>query len=111
MSIEEKESYSSKEIIKEFLGDLTFGEFLENMRETDNITQVELARRIGKTKQFISAIESGKSNVSFAMAKLLAEALGHFPEPFLEVLANEMLRRVGITDRMVFVKNKEENAA
>ena len=102
----EKEIYTSDEIIQEFLGDVTFGEFLESIRETDNVTQVELARRIGKTKQFIHAIETGKSNVSFAMAKRLAEALEHFPEPFIEVLANEMLRRVGISDRMKFEPKK-----
>ncbi|MES2613799.1 MAG: helix-turn-helix transcriptional regulator [Bdellovibrionota bacterium] len=105
MSIEQ-EIYSSEEIVNEFLGDLTFGEFLESMRETDNITQVELARRIGKTKQFIHSIESGKSNVSFMMAKRLAEALDHFPEPFIEVLANEMLRRVGISEKMKFEPKK-----
>ena len=102
--ITNKETYSSKDIVDEFLGDLTFGEFLESMRETDNMTQVELARRIGKSKQFISAIESGKANISFAMAKRLAEALDHFPEPFIEVLANEMLRRVGIIDKLKFEK-------
>lgn len=90
----DKEQYSSHEIINEFLGnDVTFGEFLESIRETDNISQVELARRVGKSKQFIHAIESGKTNVSFAMAKRLAEALEHFPEPFLEVLTNEMLNK------------------
>lgn len=103
-----KKIYEADEVLKEHWEGLTFAEFLTDIRETEEVTQTELARRLGKSRQFIQAIESGKTNVSLEMAKRIAEALDHFPEPFVEILVNEMVRKVGITNQLKF---RNKNAA
>lgn len=100
MSIEQIHPVS--EVLQEHWETLTFSEFLKDVRESDDISQSELARRLGKSRQFIQAIEIGKTNVSPEMAKRIAEALGHFPEPFIEVLLNEVVRRIGIKKSLKF---------
>ena len=67
------------------------------MRETDEITQAELARRLGVSRQFLNAVELGRSQVGLDFAKRIADALGYSPEPFAEVLIREQLKKAGIT--------------
>ena len=98
----EKEYYNADDILKEHWESLTFAEFLTDVRESEEVSQADLARRLGKKRQFIQAIESGKTNISLEMAKRIAEALDHFPEPFIEVLVNEMIRKIGITNQISF---------
>ena len=95
-------NYEADEILKEYWEGLTFAEFLTDISESDDISQTELSRRLGKSRQFIQAIETGKTNVSLEMAKRIAEALGHFPEPFVEILVNEMVRKIGIMNQLKF---------
>ena len=92
----------SDDVLKEHWEGLTFAEFLTDIRESDEVSQAELSRRLGKSRQFIQAIETGKTNISLEMAKRIAEALGHFPEPFVEILVNEMVRKIGIMNQLKF---------
>ena len=101
-----EKNYKADEVLKEHWEGLTFAEFLTDIRESDDVSQAELARRLGKSRQFIQAIETGKTNISLEMAKRIAEALGHFPEPFVEILVNEMVRKIGIMNQLKFqIKN------
>lgn len=102
--------YPASDVLKEHWESLTFSEFLRDVRESDEITQSELARRLGKTRQFIQSIEIGRTNVSLDMAKRIAEALDHFPEPFVEVLVNEMVRKIGIKKCLKFQDEGHEAA-
>lgn len=104
-----EKTYPASDVLKEHWENLTFSEFLRDIRESDEITQSELARRLGKTRQFIQSIEMGRTNISLDMAKRIAEALDHFPEPFLEVLVNEMIRKIGIKKCLKF--QDEDNKA
>ena len=98
--------HNADDILKNHWESLTFAEFLKDIRESDEISQAELARRLGKTRQFIQAVEVGRTNVSLEMAKRIAEALEHFPEPFVEVLVNEMVRKIGIKKALKFEHKK-----
>ena len=66
------------------------------MRENDEITQAELARRLGVSRQFLNALEMGRSHVGLEFAKRIADALGYSAEPFAEILIREQLRKAGI---------------
>lgn len=58
---------------------------LEKMRKKQGITIVELAKRLGKTSQYIWDIEDGRRNLSYKMAFEIALILDVKPDDlFLE---------------------------
>ena len=57
--------------------------FLKEIRETKNISQVELARRIGVSKGHISKFEKGIFAVSFKVLNKIAETLDVSPEQIM----------------------------
>lgn len=81
------------ESIKDFIEKLTFGEYVRNLRRADGMTQQELANRIGCKKQFISAIEKGREQVSLDFACRIAKAMGYPIAPFAKILFKEQLKQ------------------
>ena len=84
-----KASISFEEIKEEFLRDEEFREEYERLRpryeaieqiirarKEQNITQAELARRVGTQKSNISRLESGNYNPSLDFLTKVSEALG-----------------------------------
>lgn len=55
---------------------MTFGDNLKKLRKENNLTQEELARRVGTTKQAISRYENSMREPSIKVAKQIADALG-----------------------------------
>ena len=53
----------------------TFGEKLKNLRISAGLTQEELARKCGITKQNISRYENSKREPNIRTAKIIADAL------------------------------------
>lgn len=53
----------------------SIGERIADLRETEGITQTELAKRINTTQSAIARIEAGKQNVSADMLKKIGDAL------------------------------------
>ena len=86
---------SARKALKEVL-DESFGQFVRDIRETDEISQAELARRMLVSRQFINAIEHDKANVSIPMAMKIAQCFGYPHEAFVEVLLDDMLKKAGI---------------
>ena len=78
------------------IGATTFGGLVRAMRETDEITQAELARRLGVSRQFLNAVELGRSQTGLDFAKRIADALGYSPEPFAEIIIREEMKKAGL---------------
>ena len=95
----------ARESLKDVIENTSFGEFVKSIRVCDELSQTELAKRMKVTRQFIHAIELGKSNVSAQLASKIAEALGYPREAFVEVLINDMLKKAGI-NKVVEFKEK-----
>jgi transcriptional regulator with XRE-family HTH domain len=55
------------------------GAVLEAARQRANITQVELARRLGKPQSVVSAIEAGTRRVDLVEFMVVVRALGADP--------------------------------
>ena len=49
---------------------------LRGLRGKEDITQTELAERLGISQNMVSGMESGKRNISLKMAKRIAETFG-----------------------------------
>lgn len=96
MTTKKTASRPAREALAETIDETTFGKLVRAMRETDEISQAELARQLGVSRQFLNAVELGRSQVGLDFAKRVADALGYSPEPFAEVLIREQLRKAGI---------------
>ena len=96
MTTKKTASRQAREALAETIDETTFGKLVRAMRETDEISQAELARQLGVSRQFLNAVELGRSQVGLDFAKRVADALGYSPEPFAEVLIREQLRKAGI---------------
>ena len=59
------------------------GEHLKELREAKNLTQQDLADKLGVTPQYIYLIESGKAKPSESRLNELARALGDLADEFL----------------------------
>lgn len=55
---------------------LQVGKRIREEREKQNITQTDLAESVGKDRQYLYKIESGKVTPNVATVAILAEALG-----------------------------------
>jgi DNA-binding XRE family transcriptional regulator len=94
----------AREVLKNTLKS-SFGDFVKDIRECDEISQTELAKRMHVSRQFIHAVEKNKAKVSLEMAIKIARALGYPYEAFIEIFFNDMLRQSGIK-KIVHLESK-----
>lgn len=99
-----KKTISARKALKDIFND-SFGEFIRDIRECDEISQTELSKRMRVSRQFINSIEKDKADISLDMAIKIARALGYPHEAFIEVFLNDMLRKSGIK-KMVHLESK-----
>jgi transcriptional regulator with XRE-family HTH domain len=72
---------------------MTFGGLIRSLRLSDGISQVELAKNLGISKQFLSDVEHNRKEVGIAFAKNVSSVLGYSIEPLLELLIRQQLKR------------------
>lgn len=89
---------------KDVWNEMTFGGLVHSLRLSDEITQVELAKMLGVSKQFLSDVEHNRKDVGIAFAKKISDALGYSIEPLIELLIRDQLRRQNL-DYIVELKH------
>lgn len=82
-------------------GPLTFGGMVRSIRETDELTQEEVAIKVGVSKQHVSDIENGRRKVSIERAARWAQALGYPPAYFVRMVAQDEIDAVGVNLKVV----------
>lgn len=93
MSIKVNESINALEATKDIWNEMTFGSLIRSLRLSDEISQVNLAKNIGVSKQFLSDVEHNRKDVGFEFAKKVSDALGYSIEPLIELLIRDQLRK------------------
>ena len=87
----------SKEALKELDsilgGTPTLGETISSLRKCEEITQVELAKRLGVSKQYLCDIENNRKTISIDKAISIANTLGQSKRLFVELAIQEMLNK------------------
>lgn len=81
------------EATKDVWEKMTFGGLIRSLRTSDEISQVELAKKIGVSKQFLSDVEHNRKEVGIGFAKKISATLGYSIEPLLELLIRDQLKR------------------
>jgi transcriptional regulator with XRE-family HTH domain len=81
-------------------GPITFGQLVEAHRSCDEISQAELARRMGISRAQLCDIEKGRRTVSAERAAQFAKVLGYSVPAFVERALEDQLRKSGLKMRV-----------
>ena len=77
-------------------GPMTFGDLIESIRITDEISQVVLAKKLGISKSHLCDIEKGRRLVSAERAAQFAKVLGYSMNQFIAMAIEGELRKAGM---------------
>jgi transcriptional regulator with XRE-family HTH domain len=83
----------------------SLGQLVRSLRECDEISQVDLATKLGVSRQFLSDVEHDRKVVGVDFAKKLSRAMGYPIETFLQPLIDGQLKRAGIKAKVEVVSN------
>lgn len=76
-------------------GQLTFGRLIESTRLCDEVSQVELAKRVGVSRAYLCDIEKGRRNASPELAAQFAKELGYSVNQFVALAVEDQLKKAG----------------
>ena len=91
-------------------GPLTFGDAVRSARELIDISQAELARRLGVGRQSICDVEKGRTLVGVEKAARFAKALEHNEKVFIRLALQDQVSKAGL-DLKVSVSGTAESMA
>lgn len=74
----------------------SFGAILQALRLSDEMTQAEMAKKLGITNAHLSQLERGHKFVSPERALSFAKKLGYPPKVFISLSLQDQLQRAGI---------------
>ncbi len=75
---------------------LTLGNMLWSIRMCDEKTQIEFAKTLGVSSQYLCDLEHGRKIVSPKTAQQFAEKLGYLTTQFVELAIQDMLDQAKI---------------
>jgi transcriptional regulator with XRE-family HTH domain len=101
MTTKKSKGFSTAELETKLLGKpLSMGNALVGLRELYGFTQVELARKVGMSKQHICDIEKSRRFVSPAKAAEIARRLGHPEAYFVKLALQDVVNHDGLKYRV-----------
>ncbi len=93
--ITKKKSVAMK-FLESLVGELTFGGLIEAMRQAEEMSQVEFAKKFGISKQHLCDIEKGRKFVSPERAARFAKILGHSEQSFVALALQDIVNQGGL---------------
>lgn len=97
MSIKRKMTQKTLKDIEKITGaKLTLGKLLWAIRQADEISQVDFAKKLHITKQHLCDIEHERKSVSPKLAAKYAEILGYSKEQFIRLSLQDLVDREGL---------------
>ena len=87
---------SAREFIENIVGPLTMASMLLSLRQCDELTQVQFAKKLGISKQTLCDIEKSRKLVSPSRAARFAKKLGYPPGVFLKIALEEEFKKDGL---------------
>ena len=87
---------AAMKFLDELVGELTFGGMIEAMRQADEMSQVEFAKKLGISKQQLCDIEKRRKFVSPERAAKFAKILGHSEKSFVALALQDIVNQGGL---------------
>jgi transcriptional regulator with XRE-family HTH domain len=82
-------------------GPLTFGAAVEALRVGEELTQVEFAKKLHVSKQYLCDVEKGRRRVSPEQAAKFAAAFGHPPIVLVRLALQDAVRAGGLKLKVI----------
>ena len=93
---------SAMEFLDQLIGEpLTLANLLSTIRATDEISQSDLASRLGISKSHLCDIEKGRKAVSPERAARFAKELGYGEEQFVRLAIQQMIEIAGLNFQVI----------
>ena len=77
-------------------GPLTFGAAVEALRIGEGITQIEFAKKLGVSRQYLCDLEKGRRRASPEQAARFAKVFGHPPNVLVRLALQDAVRASGL---------------
>lgn len=90
-----KKKSDAMKFLEGLVGELTFGGLIEAMRQAEEMTQVEFAKKLGISKQHLCDIEKRRKFVSPERAARFARILGHSEQSFVALALQDIVNQGG----------------
>ena len=95
MSTRKKKS-AARAFLERLVGPLTFGSFLQAIREGEDWSQEEMGHRLGVSRAHLCDLEKGRRSVSPERAARFAKILGYSEAQFVELALQQMVDSAGL---------------
>jgi DNA-binding XRE family transcriptional regulator len=82
-------------------GPLTFGRLLKSHRLGEEYSQVEMAKKLGLSKQSLNDLESGRKIPSLRRAVQIAKKIGLLEDLLIQLVFQDQLDRENIKVRVI----------
>lgn len=97
MNINNKITRRSLELIEKITGGkLIFGKLIWAIRKSEEIRQVDFAKRLGISKQHLCNIEHDRKTISPQLAAKYAVKLGYSEKQFIRLVLQDELDKAGL---------------
>lgn len=94
MNTNQNRSKEAKKYLEKLTGRiLSLGGLLLSIRQGEEMTQIEFAKKLGISKQYLCDVEHGRRFISPKMAESFATTLGYSPEHFVRLCLQDMMDR------------------
>ncbi len=97
-----KKISSARKVIEKIRkGPLTFGRMIESLRTCDEISQVDLSKKMGMSKSYLCDIEKGRRSITPELAARFAKVMKYDVKHFVSLAIEDMLHRAGLKMKVV----------
>lgn len=97
MTIKSKITENTLKKLRKITGQkLTLGKLIWSIRQADNISQVDFAKKLKITKQHLCDIEHERKSISPKLAANYAKILGYSKEQFIRLALQDLVDRDGL---------------
>ena len=91
-----KKKSDAMKFLDNLVGELTFGGMIEAMRQAEEMSQVDFAKKLGVSKQHLCDIEKRRKFVSPERAAKFAKILGHSENSFVALALQDIVDQGGL---------------
>ena len=91
-----KKKSNAMKFLEDLVGELTLGGLIEAMRQAEEASQVEFAKKLGISKQHLCDIEKRRKFVSPERAAKFAGILGHSERSFVALALQDIVNQGGL---------------
>jgi transcriptional regulator with XRE-family HTH domain len=91
-----KKQSETMKFLEKLAGKLTLSSLLMAIRQGEEKSQVEFAKLLGISRQYLCDIEHGRRTVSPKSAAAFAKKLGYSPQQFVRLCLQDLVNRDGL---------------